>query len=474
MSLFLLYKSIMKHITGMIAGMVLVLSWNPSSAGELSRGLSEVLENKTPHDMVPVIVRMSVQTDLSLVTRDIPRGEKKVRLQRVIQSLKNRALKRPQDLIDLIKKEQSLGRVDSYTPYWIFNGLALKATPDVIEKIGLRDDVALVAEDFSIPRPSFASSALLQTAPCDSWNIEKVRAPEVWERGYDGSGVVVGIIDTGVDVTHPDLAGSFRGGSNSWFDPHGEHAFPVDAAGPATGHGTHVAGIIVGGDRSGAPIGVAPGAKWIAARIWNDAGDEALSSDVHRIFQWFMDPDGDPETDDFPDVINNSWGVKLLGAVPWCLPELQDDIRAWREAGIIPVFTAGNSGPWFFSGESPGNYPETIAVGASNPFDAVALFSSRGPGNCNRSIFPDIVAPGVTVCSSVPEGGYGTISGTSQAAPHVVGTIALMLSADPGLTMEEIEAKLKITAQPIGWLFPNFTSGWGRLDALKAVNSVIP
>jgi subtilisin family serine protease len=84
------------------------------------------------------------------------------------------------------------------------------------------------------------------------------------------------------------------------------------------------------------------------------------------------------------------------------------------------------------------------------------------------------VAPGVGVCSSAPEGRYRSISGTSQAAPHVAGTIALMLSADPDLTMEEIESKLKITAQPVGLLLPNFTSGWGRLDALKAVNSVIP
>jgi len=453
---------------------IFVLSWNPSPAGELSRGLSEALGKKASNTMVPVIVRMSVQTDLLGETRNIPRGERRVRLKRVIQSLKKTALKRPQGIIDFIKKEQSSGRVDSYTPYWIFNGLAVRATPGVIEQIALRDDVGTVTEDFSIPRPSFSSSTPLQTAACDSWNIEKIRAPAVWDRGYDGSGVVVGIIDTGVDVTHPDLANSFRGGNNSWFDPHGEHTFPVDAAGPATGHGTHVAGIIVGGDASGAPIGVAPGAQWIAARIWNDAGDEALSSDVHSIFQWFMDPDGDPETDDFPDVINNSWGFKLLDAFPWCLPELQDDIRAWREAGIIPVFSAGNFGPWFFSGESPGNYPETIAVGASNPLDAVALFSSRGPGNCDRRIFPDVVAPGVTVCSSAPGGGYRYISGTSQAAPHVVGTIALMLNADSDLTMEEIESKLKITAQPVGFFWPNFTSGWGRLDALKAVNSVIP
>ena len=464
----------MKSMAGMIIFSILVLPWNTSSGGELSRGLSEALGKKGSNTMVPVIVRMSVQTDLPRETRNIPRGERRLQLKRVIQSLKKTALTRPQGILDFIKKEESSGRVDRYTPYWIFNGLAVRATPDVIEQIALREDVGIVTEDFSIPRPSFSSSTPLQTAACDSWNIEKIRAPAVWDRGYDGSGVVVGIIDTGVDVTHPDLVNSFRGGTNSWFDPHGEHTFPVDAAGPATGHGTHVAGIIVGGDTSGAPIGVAPGALWIAARIWNDAGDEALSSDVHSIFQWFMDPDGDPETDDFPDVINNSWGFKLLDAFPWCLTELQDDIRAWREAGIIPVFSAGNFGPWFFSGESPGNYPETIAVGASNSLDAVALFSSRGPGNCDRRIFPDIVAPGVTVCSSAPGGRYHSISGTSQAAPHVVGTIALMLSADPDLTMEEIESKLKITAQPVGFFRPNFTSGWGRLDALKAVSSVIP
>ena len=464
----------MKNITGVILCCILVLPWSPSSAGEVSRGLSEALGKKASNIMVPVIVRMSAQTNLSRETRDIPRGEKGLRLKRVMQALKKTALKRPQSIIDFIQRERSLGHLDRYIPYWIFNGFALRATPDVIEKIALWDDVEIVTEDFPIPRPSLSLSTPLQTPACDSWNIEKIRAPEVWDRGYDGSGVVVGIIDTGVDVAHPDLANSFRGGSNSWFDPHGEHTFPVDAAGPYTGHGTHVAGIMVGGDSSGFPIGVAPGAQWIAARIWNDAGDEALSSDVHNIFQWFMDPDGDPETDDAPDVINNSWGFKLFDAFPWCLPDLQDDVRAWREAGIIPVFSAGNAGPWFFSGESPGNYPETIAVGASDLFDRVAFFSSRGPCNCDLRIFPDIVAPGFYICSSAPKGRYRTISGTSQAAPHVVGTIALMLSADPDLTMEEIESKLKITAQPVGLFRPNFTSGWGRLDALKAVSSVIP
>jgi subtilisin family serine protease len=374
----------------------------------------------------------------------------------------------------MLAQEQAKGRVTTYTPLWICNGIAIKAVPKVIRTIAERNDVEMVLEDYPLPLPSVMPASSLQAESPYTWNIEKVRALEVWGKGYDGEGVVVGIFDTGVDGTHPDLAEKYRGGTNSWHDPHGEHDFPVDVAGAVTGHGTHVAGIILGGDASGTHIGVAPGAKWIAARIWNDAGDAALSSDVHGIFQWFMDPDGDPLTDDAPDAVNCSWGFTLYDSFPWCLEELRDDIRAWREAGIIAVFSAGNSGPRFFSGESPGNYPETIAVGATTMLDRVASFSSRGPGNCDRKIFPDLAAPGLAVVSSAPGGSYQTISGTSQAAPHVTGIIALMLDARPDLSVDEVESILKKTAKPTSVLHPNYSSGWGRADALSAVNAVLP
>ncbi len=244
--------------------------------------------------MVPVIVRMSVQANLKATTEGIPGRNKLVRLKKVMQSLKKTALERQGSIIDVIKKEQVSGQVEDFTPFWIFNGLFLKATPEVVKMLALRDDVDLITEDFSIPVPSFVKSSPLQVDAPYVWNIEKIRAQEVWDLGYDGSGVVVGILDTGVDVTHPDLSDRFRGGDTSWLDFHGEHTAPVDAAGWATGHGTHVTGIILGGDNSGSPIGVAPGAQWIAARMWNDAGDSVLSSEVHEIFEWFMDPDGDP------------------------------------------------------------------------------------------------------------------------------------------------------------------------------------
>jgi len=104
----------------------------------------------------------------------------------------------------------------------------------------------------------------------------------------------------------------------------------------------------------------------------------------------------------------------------------------------------------------------------------VASFSSRGPGNCDRKIFPDMAAPGLAVVSSAPRGLYATISGTSQAAPHVTGIIALMLDARPDLSVDEIESVLKKTAIRTSLLRPNYSSGWGRADALSAVSAVLP
>ena len=453
---------------------VLLLCGTHASAGQIAPPLLQSLSLQRSTSMMPVMVRMAERPALSMKGEGEDRDGRTSRSREVIGRCRQTAMRSQRNIIELIRREQARGRVSQYKPLWICNGIAMKAVPGVIRAVAEREDVEMVLADYPLPVPSFLPAEPHQSDALYTWNIEKVRAPEVWEKGYDGAGVVVGIFDTGVDGTHPDLAEKFRGGTNSWYDPHGEHDVPVDAAGSVTGHGTHVAGIILGGDESGTHIGVAPGAKWIAARIWNDAGEAALSSDVHGIFQWFMDPDGNPETDDAPDVVNCSWGFTLLDAFPWCLEELRDDIKAWKQAGIIPVFSAGNAGPRFFSGESPGNYPETIAVGATTPLDTVASFSSRGPGNCDRKIFPDMAAPGLAVVSSAPRGVYATISGTSQAAPHVTGIIALMLDARPELSVDEVESVLKKTARRISIMHPNFSSGWGLVDAMKAMNALLP
>jgi serine protease AprX len=315
--------------------------------------------------------------------------------------------------------------------------------------------------------PELIPGTPLKTASSCTWNIKRIRAPEVWQMGYDGSGVVVGILDSGVDITHPDLAGKYRGGNNSWFDPFGEHDQPVKRK-----HGTHVAGIILGGNASGKHIGVAPGAQFIAAKLNNDAGD---SSDPLRVFQWFMDPDGNQETDDAPDVINNSWHTYgFYNVLKICNDYYKDAIQALRTVGIVPVFSASNGGPLPFTGTSPAITPGAIVVGATNFVDGIGLPSSRGPNICDLSIYPDVCAPGVPIFSSFPDGKYRYYSGTSMAAPHVTGVIALMLDANPNLSVDEIESVLKETAKPTGLFHPNNSAGWGRVDALKAVEAIIP
>ena len=224
--------------------------------------------------------------------------------------------------------------------------------------------------------------------PAPQPNVAVINAPALWALGYRGDGVVVASMDSGVDATHPDLAARYRGGAGSWFDPYGQHAGPFDR----TGHGTMTMGVMVGGSASGSAIGVAPGATWIAAKIFNDAG-VATSTAIHQSFQWLLDPDADPLTADLPAFVNESWA---LGA-PGCNLEFEPDLQAMVAAGITPIFAAGNYGPAGGSSPSPANNPSAFAVGAIDDTSAILSSSSRGPTSCGRTTtvtYPAVVAPG--------------------------------------------------------------------------------
>ena len=118
---------------------------------------------------------------------------------------------------------------------------------------------------------------------------------------------------------------------------------------------------MVGGSAGGTAIGVAPGAQWISARIFDDGGHSSVTA-VHQAYQWLLDPDGNPATDDAPAVVNNSWTFTSLG----CHLEFEHDLQALRAAGILPIFAAGNSGPGTSTSLSPGNNPSAFAVGATD------------------------------------------------------------------------------------------------------------
>jgi hypothetical protein len=351
-------------------------------------------------------------------------------------------------------------------PLWLSNSLKVTLPVTLLPEIARLSNVARVRLDVVVKAPTTNYDA----ETLAEWNLQVLRAPEVWTQGYQGQGVTVAILDTGVDVSHPDLAGQYRGGTNSWFDPYGEHAVPYDAA----GHGTSVAGLVLGRNATGSAIGMAPNAQWIAAKIFDDNGLATLSA-IHQAFEWLLDPDGNPATDDAPDLVNASWGLTGAGA---CTDEFESDVQALRAAGIGIAFSAGNDGPGTATTVSPGNNAGVLSVAAVDANDNVALFSSRGPSACDGAMDPELSAPGVSVLTADTSfgqgnGAYAYVTGTSFAAPHVTGAMALLWSARPTAGVAELEAALRDTARDAGDAGPDNDTGHGVIDVALALERVL-
>ncbi|MBW7874964.1 MAG: S8 family serine peptidase, partial [Candidatus Cloacimonetes bacterium] len=273
----------------------------------------------------------------------------------------------------------------------------------------------------------------------------------------------VGVLDTGILKTHPDF------GDRVLLTKDFISSYADNDSNDGQGHGTHCAGTIGGSNTSGRAIGVAPEASFVIGKIFNDSGSTTMSA-ILNAMQWIADPDSNPATDDAPRVVSNSWGGGQ-GTVQSEKPRWTA-VQTWRDLGIVPVFAAGNSGPSMGTMSVPGGYPHSFAVGATNKNDGIASFSSRGPiqwEGFGSVIKPDISAPGVDVYSAKHTGGYTVMSGTSMATPHVAGVVALMLQANPDLSVDRIESILMETSLDLGAEGKDSVFGQGRMDALRAV-----
>jgi serine protease AprX len=422
---------------------------------KISPMLRVVMEGANPGEKIPIIVTLEYQVPLNSI-RDGDRGR---RLEQLVRKLKAESFKRQHNIRSLLTSSRVKQDANQITYFWVFNGIALQATPELIQELAQFPEVAGITKDQVLPAP-IVNMQDFQPEP----NIELINAPSLWALGYQGAGIVVANMDTGVDLTHPDLVNNWRGGSNSWFDPYGEHPdLPVDY----NGHGTATMGVMVAGDVGGTAVGVAPQARWIAVKIFNDR-DQATTSAIHMGFQWLLDPDGDPKTPDAPHIVNNSW----LFLNPGCNLEFQLDLRVLRTAGILPIFSAGNFGPSSFSSRSPANNPEAFAVGAVDNDDLIYYESSRGPSACSDGnlVYPELVAPGVNIMTTERFGQYFVESGTSLSAPHVSGGLALLLNAFPSMTADIQQAALANSAIDLGATGPDYSYGHGRLDLLAAYN----
>eukprot|EP00002_Diphylleia_rotans_P006028 TRINITY_DN152_c0_g1_i8.p1 TRINITY_DN152_c0_g1~~TRINITY_DN152_c0_g1_i8.p1 ORF type:complete len:464 (+),score=81.15 TRINITY_DN152_c0_g1_i8:57-1448(+) len=360
--------------------------------------------------------------------------------------------------------------------FWIVNAVYVWGVDRaLVEELAQREDVEVIRGDreaqlhvpVKVDETAFNGTALVEQY------ITLIGAPNVWARGFTGQNVVVANIDTGVRGTHTALSGNYRGGAYSWFDPRGISSSPSDF----NGHGTHTMGTIAGSSASG--IGVAYGAKWIAAR--GCATSSCSTYDLTASAQWVACPNS-PSCTEKPHVVNNSWGGGQGDT--WYLSY----INAWRAANILPVFSAGNSGSACSTANSPGDNDGAFSVGASDLSDRVASFSSRGPGRLVAQK-PQISAPGVSVNSaySTSDTAYARLSGTSMAAPHIAGAAALLISSRPGISIDEIERVFVSTTfkgmqQPTSGAtscggiayntYPNYIYGYGRIQVDAALTAL--
>lgn len=419
--------------------------------------LEAELAVRAPDDEVSVIVTMSSKVNQRLFEVK----DRRQRNTRLFKALKEKAAATQGPMRTLLQNN----RARRVRELWVINGMAITVPASLVRVLARLPGVESIRPDSILQAPVTAAGG---PAPPE-WNLSVIHAPDLWSQGYTGSGVVVANMDTGVDLMHPDLAAKWRGGTNSWYDPHGEHASPTDQ----DGHGTQTMGIIAGGASGGTAIGVAPDASWIAVKLYNDAG-QASYSDIHLAFQWLLDPDGDPNTVDAPDVVNASWG--LVGTAGQCITEFNHDIDVLKAAGTAMAFAAGNDGPAPLTSLSPANNPAGFSTGAVDSALAIANFSSRGQSACDGTVYPKMAAPGVNVTTSdLSFGGlplYMVVSGTSFAAPHTAGVMALLAGAFPQASVSEIEAALTDSAQDIGVAGADNSYGYGLANALAAYQNL--
>jgi len=423
----------------------------PASPGALTSHLRRALDTLPPGQKLSVIVHLT-----NWAARLSAPGQAGL-----VRALRQHADAAQTPIRAWLRVQEAEGRVSNVIALWIINGLALTASREVILELAARPDVATVTVDEARFAPH-AFRPSLQAQPVND-NLTLIGAPEAWARGVTGQGIVVAVLDSGVDFSHPDLKTRWRGGKNSWFDPYGESPeAPIDL----NGHGTQVAGVILGGDAGGAPIGVAPGAQWIAGKVFDVRG-RATASAIHQVLQWVLDPDGDPATADAPHVVNSSWAT-VIGL---CNDEFSEDLRALRAAGILPVFAAGVDGQ-----TSPANTLDAFAVSALTDAETLSSDSPSGPSVCaDKPVFPQVVAPTGNVHTSDLFSTYVTLDegGTSMAAAHVSGALALLLSAKSGLSTDEQAAVLTETAVDLGEPGPDNMFGYGRINIAAALDRLL-
>jgi serine protease AprX len=468
---------------------------------------AKVLADTTDGNSTSVVILLADQADLNAAYGMKDQDE---RGWYVYNTLTQHAARTQAGLQEFLKSNGA-----SYKSFWVANMIVTNADRTLVEKLAARSDVGRI--DSNLPTRWIedpvvekfgASTGSINAPDAAEWGVLNVNAPAVWALGFTGQGITIGNEDTGMRWTHNALKPKYRGwdGVNAnhnfnWHDSIHSQIPGSPAVNPCgrsisepcddQGHGTHTTGTTVGDDGAGNQVGVAPGAKWIGCRNM-DQGNGTPAT-YTECFQFFIAPtdlagnNANPALR--PHVINNSWGCPTSeGCVTRA--ELETIVSNTQAAGIFVASSAGNNGPGCSTVvDPPAIYSDTFATGAVDINNVLASFSSRGPSTfyTPNLLRPNVSAPGVNVRSTgrTSDISYTNLSGTSMASPHVSGVVALLWSARPLLlrNIAATKALLENTANPIVTVapqtcggtpstqIPNNSFGYGRVDALAAVNA---
>jgi len=464
-------------------------------AGTLSQELVEKIKSANQSDKLEILIMVKNSQGPGELRKELAtKYRTNAERHRVgIGRLRAESARSQKGLLKRLTDLNGSGFAQNIKGHWLINGITTEIAVSELALLARHPDVVSIQtlpkiESIKPQKAEQISSSLTTNLTVGIQpNLEAIGAPQAWADGLTGEGSIICSFDTGIDGMHPALYDNWKGHdgdfSAAWYDPFGLQSFPhiLPEAGPFLQlHGTHTIGIMVGhDDNSGDTIGVAPDAKWISAAVI-----DLPYVSIIEAFEWAADPDGDPNTfDDVPDVINHSWGT--LNEIVGCNDYLWELIDNTEALGIVNIFAAGNSG----------SLPQTIANPANRANDSLDCFavgnfnhltstdnkivskSSRGPSDCDGvSIKPNVVAPGISILSSIPDGEYDWMTGTSMAAPHISGAVAILRQYAPNSTPAEIKEALlaSCTPYPDAGSSPNNDYGWGLINIPAAIDYLTP
>ena len=463
--------------------------------------LQSIMDQKTNEKISVNIIFKSQLDRADLAERSSQYLDKETRREAVIKELKNFSADSQQEVLSIIKSAESRNAVSDIVCHWLSNAITCTTTRDVIEELSKRDDILMIGHNCDREVLLVSEEQTIDAVPSRAEveitaNVAQVGAPEVWDLGYTGEGVLVAILDTGVNYEHEDLADHLWNGG-SQYPNHGYNSYDNNTITMDTrGHGTHCAGIICGDGTSGKKTGVAPNVTLMCIKALNDNGN-ANASSICSGMEFAVEHGA--------DVLSMSLGIANASVTDKSM--IRNTCVNTLQAGVIAAVAAGNEGEKLNSSPVPDNvrvpgscpapwiHPDqkanaggtscVVSVGAVDKNDKVASISSRGPVTWKNTSYadypynpgiglirPDVCAPGKDVISLSYLGeGYATMTGTSQATPCVAGVMSLMLSKNPDLTPAEISEILETTAKKLSDNKNNDT-GSGRVDALAAINAI--